>query len=135
VLPLADHFVQKYAGEHRKTIKRISTSAIDLLAGYHWPGNVRELENTIERAVLMADGEVIYGHHLPPTVQTAEATGTTMAASLAGAVQAYERGLIEEALKTAGGNRAKAARLLSTTERVISYKARKYSIDQHPRTG
>ena len=58
------------------SIKRISTPAIDMLASYHWPGNVRELENTLERAVLMCDGEVIHGHHLPPSLQTAEASGT-----------------------------------------------------------
>ena len=131
VLPLADHFAEKYAREHGKSIKRISTTAIDMLASYHWPGNVRELENTIERAVLMADGEVIHGHHLPPTLQTAEATGTVVHASLGGAVEAFERGLIEDALKTSRGNRAKAARLLSTTERVVSYKVRKYGIDPH----
>jgi Nif-specific regulatory protein len=129
VLPLADHFAEKYAREHGKTIKRISTSAIDMLASYHWPGNVRELENTMERAVLMADGEVIHGHHLPPTLQSAEATGTVVSPSLGGAVEAFERGLIEDALRTSRGNRAKAARLLTTTERVISYKVRKYGID------
>jgi Nif-specific regulatory protein len=129
VLPLADFFVEKYASAHGKTIKRISTTAIDLLACYHWPGNVRELENTIERAVLMADGEVIHGHHLPPTLQTAEATGTVVSASLGGAVATFERSLIVDALKTTRGNRSKAARLLSTTERVINYKVRKYGID------
>jgi Nif-specific regulatory protein len=129
IFPLADHFADKYAREHGKSIKRISTTAIDQLACYHWPGNVRELENTIERAVLMADGEVIHGHHLPPTLQTAEATGTVVSASLGGAVATFERSLIEDALKTTGGNRSKAARLLSTTERVINYKARKYGID------
>ena len=129
VLPLADHFSEKYAREHGKSIKRISTTAIDLLSRYHWPGNVRELENTIERAVLMADGEVIHGHHLPPTLQTAEATGTVVSASLGTAVETFERGLIEDALKTSRGNRSKAARLLSTTERVISYKVKKYGID------
>jgi Nif-specific regulatory protein len=129
VLPLADHFIEKYSGEHGKNIKRISTPAIDLLSRYHWPGNVRELENTIERAVLMADGEVLHGHHLPPTLQTAEATGTVVTASLGAAVEAFERGIIEDALKTSRGNRSKAARLLSTTERVISYKVKKYRID------
>jgi Nif-specific regulatory protein len=129
VLPLADHFIEKYSGEHGKQIKRISTPAIDLLSQYHWPGNVRELENTIERAVLMADGEVIHGHHLPPTLQTAEATGTVVTGSLGAAVEAFERGIIEDALKTSRGNRSKAARLLSTTERVISYKVKKYGID------
>ncbi len=129
IFPLADHFVEKYAREHGKIIKRISTTAIDQLACYHWPGNVRELENTMERAVLMADGEVIHGHHLPPTLQTAEATGTAVSASLGGAVATFERSLIEDALKTTRGNRSKAARLLSTTERVINYKVKKYGID------
>jgi len=129
VLPLADHFVEKYAREHGKTIKRISTPAIDQLASYHWPGNVRELENTIERAVLMADGEVIHAHHLPPTLQTAEATGTVLSTSLGGAVATFERSLIEDALKTTRGNRSKAARLLGSTERVINYKVKKYGID------
>ena len=129
VPPLADHFVEKYAREHGKTIKRISTLAIDLLASYHWPGNVRELENTIERAVLMADGEVVHGHNLPPTLQTAEATGTVVSGSLGTAVASFERSLIEDALKTTHGNRSRAARLLSTTERVINYKVKKYGID------
>ena len=129
ILPLADHFAEKYAREHGKTIKRISTGAIDQLACYHWPGNVRELENTIERAVLMADGEVIHGHHLPPTLQTAEATGTTVSTSLSGAVATFERSIIEDALKSTRGNRAKASRLLGTTERVMNYKVKKYGID------
>ena len=129
VLPLADHFIEKYAREHGKSIRRISTSAIDLLSSYHWPGNVRELENTIERAVLLADGEVVHGYHLPPTLQTADATGTVVSTSLDNAVEAFERSLIEDALKTARGNRSRAARLLGTTQRIISYKVRKYGID------
>ena len=76
IMLLADHFLEKYSSEHGKSIKRISTPAIDMLTSYHWPGNVRELENTIERAVLVCDGAVIHAHHLPPTLQTAEASGT-----------------------------------------------------------
>ena len=75
LLLLVDHFLEKFAREHQRSIKRISTPAIDMLASYHWPGNVRELENTLERAVLMCDGEVIHAHHLPPSLQTAEASG------------------------------------------------------------
>ena len=77
---LADHFLEKYSREHGKPIRRVSTPAIDMLTSYHWPGNVRELENTIERAVLVCDGGVIHGHHLPPTLQTAEASDTVAAA-------------------------------------------------------
>jgi Nif-specific regulatory protein len=126
---LVDHFLEKFAREHSRNIKRISTPAIDMLASYHWPGNVRELENTLERAVLMCDGEVIHSHHLPPSLQTAEASGTVTRVSLTDAVSAYEKDLIQDALKTTRGNRAKAARLLDSTERIINYKVKQYGID------
>jgi Nif-specific regulatory protein len=129
VLLLADHFVEKYARIHGRSIKRISTPAIDMLMSYHWPGNVRELENTFERAVLVADGDVIHGHHLSPTLQTAEASGTVITGSLSEAVTAFESNLIQDALKTTRGNRARAARLLGTTERIIGYKIKMYGID------
>jgi Nif-specific regulatory protein len=129
LLLFVDHFLEKFAREHQRSIKRISTPAIDMLASYHWPGNVRELENTIERSVLMCDGEVIHGHHLPPSLQTAEASGTVTRVSLHDAVSAYEKDLIQDALKTTRGNRARAARLLDTTERIINYKVRNYGID------
>jgi len=129
MLLLVDHFLEKFAREHKRNIKRISTPAIDMLASYHWPGNVRELENTLERAVLMCDGEVVHGHHLPPSLQTAEASGTITRVSLKDAVGAYEKDLLQDALKSTRGNRAKAARLLDTTERIINYKVRQYTID------
>jgi len=131
LLLLADHFVEKFSREHGKIIKRISTPAIDMLMAYHWPGNVRELENALERAVLVCEGQVIHGHHLPPSLQTAEASGTVTRMSMADSVAGYEKDLIQDALKTTRGNRAKAARLLDTTERVFNYKVRKYAIDAH----
>jgi Nif-specific regulatory protein len=129
VLLLADHFVQKYAADQGKDVRRVATTAIDMLMSYHWPGNVRELENCIERAVLVCEGGVIHAHHLPPTLQTAEVSGTLPRLALEAAVASFEKDIILDALKTARGNRAKAARLLETTERIVSYKVRKYGID------
>jgi Nif-specific regulatory protein len=129
LLLLADHFLEKFSREHGKVIKRISTPAIDMLMSYHWPGNVRELENALERSVLVCDAQVIHGHHLPPTLQTADASGTVTRVSLKDAVEGFERDLIQDALKTTRGNRAKAARLLDTTERILNYKVRNLSID------
>ena len=129
LLLLCDHFMQKYSKEHTKDIRRITTPAIDMLTSYHWPGNVRELENVIERAVLVCDSGAIHGHHLPPTLQTAQASGTLPRLSLCDAIAAYEKDLVQDALKTARGNRAKAARLLSTTERIFNYKVRKHEVD------
>jgi Nif-specific regulatory protein len=129
LLLLADHFLEKFSREHGKSIKRISTPAIDMLVSYHWPGNVREMENALERSVLMCEGQVVHAHHLPPSLQTAEASGTVTRVSLADAVVAYEKDLIQDALKTTRGNRAKAARLLDATERILNYKIRKYAVD------
>jgi Nif-specific regulatory protein len=100
-----------------------------MLTSYHWPGNVRELENTIERSVLVCDGGVIHGHHLPPTLQTAEASDTIPRQSLEESVAAFERDLLQDALKTTRGNRAQAARMLDTTERIFNYKVKRYAID------
>ncbi|RMH33473.1 MAG: AAA family ATPase [Acidobacteria bacterium] len=129
ILLLAEYFLEKYEKIHGKHIKRISTPAIDMLTSYHYPGNVRELENAIERAVVACDGNVIHAHHLPPSLQTAEVSGTIPKVSLKSAVEALERDLIQDALKTAHGNCAKAAALLNTTERILNYKIKKYGIE------
>ncbi len=126
---LVDHFIEKYAQLGNKEVRRISTSAINMLMSYHWPGNVRELENCIERAVLLSHDEVIHGHHLPPTLQTAEASGTTPKATLEGLLEGMEKELILDALKSARGKMAKAARALGTTERIIGLRVAKYGID------
>jgi Nif-specific regulatory protein len=129
VLQLANHFLEKFSRELNKKVKRIATPAIDMLMCYHWPGNVRELENAIERSVVVCDSQVLHAYHLPPTLQTAEATGTTINVSLDKATEAFEKDILQDALKSARGNRAKAARLLSTTGRVFNYKVRKHKID------
>lgn len=129
ILLLADHFMLKYSRKHHRPVKRISTPAIDMLMRYHWPGNVRELENCIERSVLVCEDQVIHSYHLPPTLQTAESSDTTPQLTLKEAVSSYEKELIQDALKTTNGNKAKAARLLNTTERILGYKVAKYRID------
>lgn len=126
---LVNHFVERYCKIMGKNIRRLSTGTIDMLMSYHWPGNVRELENCIERAVLVADGEVIYPHHLPPTLQTAEVTGSSVRGDLKGMVEAYERDIICDALKSAKGKVAAAARALSTTQRILGYKIKNLEID------
>lgn len=129
ILLLAEHFLEKYEKTHGKRIRRISTPAIDMMTAYHFPGNVRELENAIERAVVACDENVIHGHHLPPTLQTAEITNTVTKTTLESAVIAFEKDLIQDALKTTSGNCAKAAELLNTTERIINYKIKKYAVN------
>jgi len=129
ILLLADHFLEKYAKENHKNIRRFSTPAIDMLMDYHWPGNVRELENCIERAVLLCEEGVIHSYHLPPTLQTGTESDTLPVLSLEDAVANLEKEMIIDALKNTRGNITLAAQILKTTVRKFSYKANQYSID------
>jgi len=129
IVLLADFFLERYSKIIGKEVRRLSSSVIDMLMSYHWAGNVRELENCMERAVLVAEGDVIYPHHLPPTLQTAEATGTPVQGDLKSMVDTYERDIIADALKSAKGNVAAAARALCTTQRIIGYKIKALTID------
>ncbi len=130
ILLLADFFVSKYSQVFNKDIKRISTSAIDMLMSYHWPGNVRELENCIERAVLLAEGNTIESHHLPPSLQIKSKNEKgKFRGKFDILVSNFEKDLIIDALKETGGNQSAAAKILGTTKRIIQYKIKKYNID------
>jgi len=134
IMLLADHFLEKYNRLYDRSIKRISTPAINMMMAYHWPGNVRELENCIERAVLTASDNVIHGYNLPPSLQTGQATNTATIvpeknADLETLVSSFERELIVDALKMKRSNVAAAARQLGITQRIIHYKIQKLNIN------
>lgn len=128
IMLLSDHFVEKYASRHGKTVARISTPAIDMLMSYHWPGNVRELENCIERAVILSTDGVIHSYHLPPSLQTAgEADGER--GNLKSIIAGIEKEILVEELKRSKGNMSKAARALGITERIMGLRVEKYGLD------
>ncbi|WPJ97593.1 sigma 54-interacting transcriptional regulator [Coraliomargarita algicola] len=129
VMLLADYFIEKYAKRQGVKAMRISSAAIDLLVSYHWPGNVREIENCMERAVLLAKGQSIKAHHLPPTLQKKSAKETREVCTLEDAMVALEREMIIDALKDTGSNMAEAARRLGLTERKMGLRVKKYDIE------
>jgi Nif-specific regulatory protein len=129
ILPLAERFLEEYSTRTGKSVRRISTPAIDLLNQYHWPGNVRELASCIERAATLCDEAVVRTYHLPPTLQTGESSGTEPSLSFGEAVANFEQELLVEALKKARGNMYQAARELRESYRVVNYKVKKYAID------
>jgi Nif-specific regulatory protein len=133
ILLLADHFLQKYGDMYGKNMKRISTSAINMMMAYHWPGNVRELENCIERAVLTSSDGVIHGFNMPPSLQTSDETHTNLlpenGANLRQIMEAYEREILIDALKKHRGNAAAVARYLQATQRIINYRIKNLGIE------
>ena len=126
---LAAHFLAKFNKLHRRRIRRISSSAMNLMTAYHWPGNVRELENCIERAVLTATDDSIHSYGLPAALQVAARhPGSNSLGDFASRVEAFERTLIVEALKANRGNVAASARMLNLTIRILHYKIGKLGI-------
>jgi Nif-specific regulatory protein len=126
---LTDLFVEQFAREHVRGVRRVSTRAMDMLMNYDWPGNVGELRHTIERAVVLTSGPVIHHHHLPREVQRSGDFAAIPMLGLSDALEAYEKDLLQDALRQAKGIRSQAARLLMTSERVFSYRLRKHRID------
>ncbi|WP_147165092.1 sigma-54 interaction domain-containing protein, partial [Pararhodospirillum oryzae] len=128
VITLADHFVTTFSAQNGKSVKRISTPALNMLMSYHWPGNVRELENVMERAVILSDDEVIHAYDLPPSLQTPQETGTALNGPLEGRVRALEYEMIVEALKNTNGNVGEAARDLGVSRRVLGMRMERHGL-------
>ncbi|PYS94780.1 MAG: hypothetical protein DMF50_11510 [Acidobacteria bacterium] len=128
ILPLAEHFLKAFARELRRRVNSFSAESVKRLQEYRWPGNVRELENTVERAVLMCEGESIRPVDL--TLLDREHTvGMTpqLAADLLNLEQLEKTALLE-ALKRSNWIQKEAAKLLGISSRVMNYKVHKHGI-------
>jgi two-component system response regulator AtoC len=128
---LVEYFLQKHRQQESGGPTAISREAMALLAAYDFPGNVRELENVIQRAMILADGELITVDDLPPQVieTRGEAAGEGEAPdTLPGRVAALERAAIAEALAAEDGVQLRAARRLGISERALRYKVVKYGL-------
>ncbi len=132
---LIDFFIQKYARENQKAVNRLTSGALDVLMKYDFPGNVRELENIIERSVVLSREELIARTDLPLTISSAiNGRGAGQipidyySGSLNDRVAAFERDLIERALKEHNFNQSRAAEALGLSERNLRYKLQKYGM-------
>ena len=131
---LAEHFLKEANTRFERSIRSITAEAMTHLMKYEWPGNVRELKNTIERSVLITDGDVLTSKFLPSHItkqvsDKAPVNSTTLEMDLATTLRNVERQLIIDALDRADGIQRKAAKLLGITERVLWYKIKKLQID------
>lgn len=126
---LIDHFIEKFNKIHGLNVKRISTSAIDMIMSYHWPGNVRELESCLERACILGNTGVIYGFHLPPTLQTPESSGAPERGPLQSVLAKVEKELIQDNLKLSKGDIGLAADNLGLSARQMELRIAKYNIN------
>ena len=130
---LAAHFLERFAGRNRKSIRGFSPQAVDSLLRYAWPGNVRELENAVERAVILCNGDLITRRELPAAITEAaapEEAASAAVGALAGLpLDELERRAIGETLRCTGDNKSEAARQLGITRATLHNKLRKYGLE------
>ena len=128
ILALADHFLDRSAQRSSKTVKGWRESAKKLLLTYPWPGNVRELENVVERAVALAESELIGPDDLPRTLQDRKAQDLLATAVAQGlTLDQLEREYIERVLDVEGGNKTRAAQRLGLDRKTLYRKLEEYA--------
>ena len=131
---LVAFFLKKAAAEMNKRLTGVDPKAMEMLESYRWPGNIRELENTVERAVLLAEGDWITPDDLnflfPGEEPAPEGAGLLLPASGI-RLEDAERELIRQALERTGWVQKEAARLLGVSSRTLNYKISRYGFT-HP---
>ncbi len=130
---LLDHFIARNNARFGIAIRGVEAEARRVLLEYGWPGNVRELENTVERAMVLAEHETLLVEDLPPRLR--EARDPVKLHLMGGELsikktsRIIEEILIRRALQKTGGNRTRAAEVLEISHRALLYKIKDYNID------
>lgn len=128
ILPLAISFIQSAAEKYKKPIPIMSNSAEQALLAYAWPGNVRELSHTIERATLLAHGEILCEHLMLNVTPRTESTSLEPSEDLNGTFDDIERRAIEQRLMAYKGNALDAAKSLGMSRSAFYRRLDKYGI-------
>jgi transcriptional regulator with GAF, ATPase, and Fis domain len=143
VVLLTDHFVAEFSTRMARSIAPVSGETREILCAYEFPGNVRELKNVIERAVILATGRELTPELLPERIREAPRRRGPVKIGLDGAVagglalefrpgtdtlDGFERHLIEEALRLAGGKKGKAAEILGISRFALLRRVEKFGL-------
>jgi len=136
ILPLAHFFMEEFNDKYVKRFRALSPEAEQLLLGHSWPGNVRELRNTIERVILLEDGETILGRHLnflgeQPKMEPGLAQGSVRIdlPEQGFSLDEIEKEIIVQAYEKCGRNKSKAARFLRLPRHIFIYRLKKLGLE------
>ena len=130
---LIQAFIDEFNLRDNRSVKAVSSAAMKLLETYEWPGNVRELRNVIERATILAKGELIEPAHLPvlgapAPASAAPVNGLTIAPGMT--VDEAEQKLIMATLDSAGGNKTRAAEMLGISLKTLHNKLNRFKSEE-----
>ena len=127
---LLSFYIDQFNREFRKQVQGASPEALELLRGYRWPGNIRELRNAVERAMLLADGNLLEPEHFPMTVARRSSDGRYDLPEEGVSLEQVERELVVQALQRTGWNHTKAAALLGLNRDQIRYRVEKFGLEK-----
>jgi DNA-binding NtrC family response regulator len=120
--------VESFDREFRRSVRGLTPAAQRLLLAYGWPGNVRELRNTIERAVLLAEGSTLDVADFAALTPTRKTTSEFVLPPDGISLREVERELVIQALERARGNQTRAAQLLGLTRDQVRYRIAKFQL-------
>ncbi len=123
---LVDHFLRRYSQKGAREVNGISSRALKMLEDYSWPGNVRELEHTIERIVILEDGEIIQPEHLPSFISQRQGEFQVFSDEYY-SLDELEKRYIQFIVRRTKGRRQEAARILGINRKTLSHKIKKYN--------
>jgi len=149
ILPLVNFFIERYGRKFKKQVQGITADTQRLLLSHNWPGNVRELKNSIERAMILEDDQLLHAVYLPFSVaesggltafeRTSSSDGGQQLANGRSLPRLYipeggtsleevERAMVELAMKHANNNQTHAAKLLDISRDALRYKLKKFGL-------
>jgi DNA-binding NtrC family response regulator len=125
---LAKHFLQKYNKKRKVPVTQVAPETIHLLMSYDWPGNARELENTIERALILEDGDTLFPQNFP-WIEVQRTTGHLSFPHKVFHLEEIEKNHILMVLNETKGHKGKAASLLGIDRKTLYTKIKKYELE------
>jgi DNA-binding NtrC family response regulator len=130
---LVQHFIEKFSNESNKRIRGATPEALEALSSYSWPGNIRELRNTVERAMILCEGELIDLGDLPPELSGETGEWPSFKVALGQPLREVEKEYILASLRKNGGNKARTAEILGISEKTLYNKLNRYQAEARER--
>lgn len=127
---LIQAFIEELNTKYDKRVKSVDEAALRVLVRYPWPGNVRELRNTIERAIIACEAELIAPRHLPPGLagKTKDDSPDLVSVPLGISLENAEKDLILRTLASVNNNKTRAAEILGVSLKTLHNKLRRYGV-------